>query len=261
MTTFALVHGGWHGAWCWELLTPPLEEAGHGVVAMDLPAGDGSATFDTYADVVCAAIDGCDDDVVLVGHSLNASAATLAAARRPVRHVVYLCALTPALGKSLQEQFTTEPDISNFAWMTGLGKLDAQGAQAWIHRDVTKEMLFGDCDDATAERAIDRLRPQAHRPIDVAFPLSQFPSVRSTSVICADDRLVEPQWSRRAARNRLGADIVELPGGHTPFLSRPTALANVLLCIADLPDEKTQHAKERHTSSNPVLCTRTSTCD
>ena len=89
MTTFALVHGGWHGAWCWDLLTPLLEEAGHGVVTMDLPAGDGSATFDTYADVVCAAIDGCDD-VVLVGHAMNGSAAALVAARRPVRHVVYL---------------------------------------------------------------------------------------------------------------------------------------------------------------------------
>jgi hypothetical protein len=66
MTTFALVHGGWHGAWCWELLTPLLEQAGHGVVAMDLPCEDPTANFDTYADVVCAALDGRDDDVVLV---------------------------------------------------------------------------------------------------------------------------------------------------------------------------------------------------
>jgi pimeloyl-ACP methyl ester carboxylesterase len=256
MTTFALVHGGWHGAWCWELLTPLLEEAGHHVVAMDLPAGDGSATFDTYADVVCAAIDGCDDDVVLVGHSMNGSAATLAAARRPVRHVVYLCAFTPALDRSLQEQFATEMGMTDFAWMPGMGEFDAQGAQAWVHSALAKEILFADCDDTVAERAIDRLRPQAHNPGKVAFPLSQFPSVRSTSVICADDRMVGPEWSRRVARERLRADIVELPGGHSPFLSRPTALANVLLCIADLPDPKMLHAKERHTSSNPHCLAR-----
>jgi hypothetical protein len=64
MTTFALVQGGWHGAWCWERLIPLLQQAGHDVVTMDLPNDDGSAAFDTYADVVCAALTGCDDDVV-----------------------------------------------------------------------------------------------------------------------------------------------------------------------------------------------------
>jgi pimeloyl-ACP methyl ester carboxylesterase len=75
MTTFALVHGAWHGAWCWELMTPLLQQAGHDVVAPDLPCDDGSATtFDPYADVVCAALDGCDDDVVVVAHSLGGAA-------------------------------------------------------------------------------------------------------------------------------------------------------------------------------------------
>ena len=50
MTTFGLVHGAWHGAWCWERLTPLLRQAGHDVVAMDLPVDDNSASFDTYAD-------------------------------------------------------------------------------------------------------------------------------------------------------------------------------------------------------------------
>ena len=52
MTMFALVHGAWHGAWCWELLTPPLQQAGHNVVAPELPSDDGSADFDAYADVM-----------------------------------------------------------------------------------------------------------------------------------------------------------------------------------------------------------------
>jgi pimeloyl-ACP methyl ester carboxylesterase len=232
MTTFALVHGGWHGAWCWELVTPLLERAGHDVVAVDLPGQDGSATFDTYADVVCAAIDGCGDDVVVVGHSMNGATAPVVAARRPVRHIVYLCALIPAIGKSLSDQFATEDGISSFAWMAALGSLDDQGAQAWVDRALTRELLFGDCDDATAGRAIDRLRPQAHKPGQTAFSLTEFPSVSCTSVVCTDDRMVGPEWSRRVARERLGADIVELPGGHAPFLSRPADLAEVLLRIS-----------------------------
>jgi hypothetical protein len=43
-----------------------------------------------------------------------------------------------------------------------------------------------------------------------------------------DRRLVNPDWSRRVARERLNANLVELPGSHSPFLSRPAGLAEVL---------------------------------
>ena len=47
MTTFALVHGAWHGAWCWDRLIPELENRGHSVIAMDLPSDDPAATLMT----------------------------------------------------------------------------------------------------------------------------------------------------------------------------------------------------------------------
>ena len=56
MATFALVHGAWHGAWCWERLIPLLQQAGHSVVAPELPSEDGSADFDAYADLVLSLI-------------------------------------------------------------------------------------------------------------------------------------------------------------------------------------------------------------
>src|ERR1700691_2739565 len=98
MATFALVHGAFHGAWCWERLAPLLRQAGHEVVAMDLPIEDGSASFEDYADVVCASLDGYGDDVVVVGHSFGGLTIPLVAARRPVRHLVYLCALVAKIG-------------------------------------------------------------------------------------------------------------------------------------------------------------------
>ena len=68
---------------------------------------------------------GCDDDVVVVGRSLGGPTATLVAARRPARHLVYLCAVVPEIARSLVDQFKDEPDMVNPDWDKGLGEPDA----------------------------------------------------------------------------------------------------------------------------------------
>ena len=75
MSTFVLVHGAWHGAWCWEKVVPLLEGAGHEVVTLDLPGHgeDGTpaleVTMESYTDRVVGALDARSEPVVLVGHS------------------------------------------------------------------------------------------------------------------------------------------------------------------------------------------------
>ena len=70
MSTFMLIHGAWHGAWCWERLVPELESLGHRTLTVDLPSDDPTATFETYADHAVEAMSTEDDQVVLVGHSM-----------------------------------------------------------------------------------------------------------------------------------------------------------------------------------------------
>src|SRR5437870_7882996 len=70
VTTFALVHGAFHGAWCWDLVRAELESRGHRTIAMDLPCDDPEAGNVRYAEVVTGAINDVGDDVILVGHSL-----------------------------------------------------------------------------------------------------------------------------------------------------------------------------------------------
>jgi pimeloyl-ACP methyl ester carboxylesterase len=229
MSTFVLVHGGWHGGWCWERLTPELEALGHRVITMDLPVGDGSATFDDYADVVCGVLpDDSDGAPILVGHSLAGATVPLVAARRPIARIVYLCAMPPIPGLPFAEQVSQESEMLYPHYTRGLGEADSGGRYAWIHKDLARFHLFGDCDDATVSDAFERLRPQAVGVYMVPCSLSARPAAPSTYIVCTEDRMVNPQWSRRIARDWLHADIVEMPGSHSPFLSRPKALASVL---------------------------------
>ena len=144
MSTFALVHGAWHGAWCWERLVPELEARGHRTVAMDLPSDRAEATFETYAGVVLDAL-AADraDDVVLVGHSLAGLTVPLVAAQRAVRHVVYLCALVPVPGRTFLDQSRTE-DMLVPGYLDGLGEPDDQGARAWVDEALSRRTMYAD---------------------------------------------------------------------------------------------------------------------
>jgi pimeloyl-ACP methyl ester carboxylesterase len=227
-TTFALVHGGWHGAWCFEHLAPELEARGHRVVAIDLPCDDPAATFVTYADVVVDALEAEPGEIVLVGHSLAGYTIPLAAARRPVRSLVYLCSLIPIPGRSFVEQLGTEPDMLLPEYQAGLSEPDAEGRRRWIDEAVARQIFYADCDEDDAHAAFERLRPQSQRPYVDAWPLDAFPPTPRTYIVCDDDRIANPDWARRVAHTRLDAELVELPGSHSPFLSRPGELAGIL---------------------------------
>jgi hypothetical protein len=112
--------------------------------------------------------------------------------------------------------------------LQALSRPDEHRRNAWIDEALTRELLFDDVDAETAHAAFERLRPQALHPYAQPFSLERFPETASTYVVCADDRMVGPDWSRHVARERLGADLIELPGGHSPFLSRPAQLADLL---------------------------------
>jgi pimeloyl-ACP methyl ester carboxylesterase len=202
---------------------------------MDLPCDDPTANFSDYADVVCNSLRGCDDDVVLVGHSMGGQTTPLVATRRPVEHLVYLCALVPNIGLSLAEQLVEEPTMAREGWDSALGVPDGEGRTSWVDGERTKELLYADCDNATVANAIAGLRPQASYPLGFTFPLGKSPPAPATSVICTEDQMVGNEWSRTVARHRLGAELVELPGSHSPFLqSRPAELAEVLLAVPKL---------------------------
>ncbi|MCU1590784.1 MAG: hypothetical protein JWP11_2040 [Frankiales bacterium] len=227
MGTFALVHGAWHDSSSWYLLAPELEARGHEVISMDLPCDDPTATFADYAEVVAKALEHHGDDLVLVGHSLAGHTIPLVASRRPVRALVYLCALVAVPGRSFVDQLQDEPSMLIPGYERGL-VIDPEGRRVWAGRELARQTFYDDCSPEVANRALERLRPQSASPYVETCALAALPATPATYVVCAEDRLVDPEWSRRVARQHLRAEVAELTGGHSPFLSRPAELAEIL---------------------------------
>jgi pimeloyl-ACP methyl ester carboxylesterase len=227
--TFALIHGAWHGGWCFEHVEALLEGEGARVVAADLPCEDTDAGAEEYARIVSDAI-GAADDLVVVGHSLGGLTAPLLAEARPVRHLVFVCGLLPQPGLSLRDQLEREPSMLGPA--EGETVRDEQDRSYWGDEQAAVDALYQDCHPEVARGAAKRLRPQARMPAAEPTPLARWPEVPSTYLVCRDDRITNPDWARRAARDRLGVEPIELPGGHTPMLSRPGHVAEILLGIA-----------------------------
>ena len=89
MAQFVLVHGAWHGSWCFERLRHELEGRGHDVVALDLPCEEVGVTHASYAELI-----GPRPEAVVVAHSLAAQSVALVEARTRV----YLGGLLPVDG-------------------------------------------------------------------------------------------------------------------------------------------------------------------
>jgi pimeloyl-ACP methyl ester carboxylesterase len=226
----ALVHGSYHGAWCWDLLRPELERLGHRVITMDLPISDPTLAAADYARVVDDAI-GPGIEPMLVGHSMAGLIIPLVAARRPVRRLVYLAAFLPAPGMSANDQRGAEPidgrlpprtaewtDLGDGVWMVGA--------------NTATELFYPDAPPPLASWASQRLRPQAYGVLNEITPMTAWPDVARSSIVCRNDRAINPDWVRAAARDRLGVEAIELDGGHSPFLVRPAELARVLHSLA-----------------------------
>jgi pimeloyl-ACP methyl ester carboxylesterase len=222
----ALVHGSFHGAWCWDLLIPELERLGHRVITMDLPISDPTQGASDYADAIVNALDP-DSEPVLVGHSMAGLVIPLVATRRPIRRLVFLAAFLPSPGMSANDQRASEPIDARTPPATS--EWTDLGDDVWmIGPNTATELFFDDAPEALALWATQRLRPQSYRIMSETSPLIAWPDVESRSIVCRDDRAIDPEWGRGVARRRLGVAAVQIDGGHSPFLVRPAEFAQVL---------------------------------
>jgi pimeloyl-ACP methyl ester carboxylesterase len=198
MATFSLVHGAWHGGWCWDPVRAELEARGHVVHAPDLPCEDVTAGVAEYAAAVPAA------DIV-VGHSLGGFTIPLVEA---CTHVF----LAAGVGG------------------TGGPEVLAPGFGDGQMRDELDRSYYPDPAVAATELQYppeyadlaSRLRRQAPLAADAVAVESP------VYIVCARDAVIRPEWQRHLARDVLGVEPIELEAGHSPMLERPRDLADIL---------------------------------
>jgi pimeloyl-ACP methyl ester carboxylesterase len=245
---FVLVHGGFHGAWCWERTIAELERLGHEAVAIDLP-GHGERV-DEPSDIVCrceAITSVMATDDVLVGHSGGGFDITIAADAAPERvgHLVYLAAGLPLEGRSMPEALMYRPEDTavegteveeeqfgaDAAGMLKYLTFRDDGAVFFTRWEDTRELFYHDCDEATARWAFERLTPElagdtATEP--VRTPRFWAADLPRSFVRCLQDH-AQPRWLSDLVAARLGVEPLTIDTSHSPFLSRPAELAERLV--------------------------------
>lgn len=224
LPTIVLVHGAWHGGWCWQRLTPHLTRRGFTCRTVDLPsvgARPGEAVgLSADAAAVKAALADLRGPIVLCGHSYGGMVISRAASGDSrIERLLYVCAYVPESGQSVT-------DIRGGKRLPWVQKLD--GGLTMADPERAGDLLYGGCDSATQQWAMQQLRPQCNAAFEEAVPTPAWKEVPSTYVVCADDRVIAPELQREVLAPRT-TRVIELDSGHSPFLSMPGALADVLV--------------------------------
>jgi pimeloyl-ACP methyl ester carboxylesterase len=228
-----LVHGAWHGGWCFDPVVALLTAAGVPVIAPDLPGhGDDPEPFtDLYGDAerVTVILDQMSD-VVLLGHSYGGAVITEAGIHPAVRHLVYLSALALDYGETCSAAAVEESAGISHQGRPNLGEsMQVNNKDVSTLRSGAEACLYQDCSAADVTWAMARLGSQpmlnlAQEPRAVAWRTKP-----STYVVCTDDQAIHPDLQRILARRCTTSQ--EWPTGHSPFLSHPEQVRDLLLSL------------------------------
>jgi pimeloyl-ACP methyl ester carboxylesterase len=226
MSDVLLIHGACHGAWCWDGVASHLSESGHRITAVELPSEDPDAGLVEYAETAIGSLPGPPDDLVVVGHSLGALTAAVVADRVETRRLVFVAGIISSPGMSLADLATVDAERDGHV---GKGGFEFREPGLFrFTRAGAMRTLFHDCDPEKAELAQARLRFQRSMWNEVAN-FDDWRAEEIVSIVCADDRVVNPEWGRKVSRERLGVEATVIDGGHSPWLSRPAELAQMLI--------------------------------
>jgi pimeloyl-ACP methyl ester carboxylesterase len=220
VTTFLLIPGAGGVAWYWHPVVPRLRDAGHEVIALDLPGDDPGAGLSAYVELALAAVSG-HDDVVVVAQSMGAFTAVPVCTQLAARRLVLLNAMIPAPGETADEWWeTTGWQEARRAAARAGGYPEDFDLQTYFLHDVPPEV---------AADGAEHQRDEAIIAFEEPCPFTEWPPVPTTVLAGREDRFFPFAFQNRVARERLRMEARPVPGGHLAALSQPDAVTRALL--------------------------------
>lgn len=220
-----LVHGAWHGPWCWDRVLPQLQASGREIRTVELPTvhAENKASLGLADDAAAVreAIEAIDGPVVVVAHSYGGAPATVGAADQPnVRHIVYVTSFALDEGESLLGA------VGGVApsWWRIEGDLVHGGTEA----EPATELFYNDVDPELAAAAVARLKPMAYRAFTDTLTAAAWHTVPSTYIITERDNAI-PVFAQEQLAARAGSTVHRVDAGHSPFYSDPEPATKLIL--------------------------------
>jgi pimeloyl-ACP methyl ester carboxylesterase len=216
-STVVLVHGAWHGAWCWDEVVSRLGGDGLSLVAVDLPSVASGGDLYDDARAVRQVLDDTPGDKVVVGHSYGGIVITEAAAGADgVRHLLYLTAFMLDEGEALADIAGRTPP----EWQVSA----PDGKTTTVTN--AQHVFFNTCAPEVADAAAARMRPHTTAAFVEPVRSVAWRDVPSTYVICDRDNAI-PVPAQEAMSARAGTTH-RLESDHAPFLTDPDAVADLI---------------------------------
>jgi pimeloyl-ACP methyl ester carboxylesterase len=232
---FLFIPGAFHASWCWHKMHPLLNKNLNTSEAVDLPAHGrdttaiGEVTLDSYVDTVCKVIEKYREPVVLIGHSRGGIVISQAAERMPdkIYKLVYLCAYLIPNNEPMAATALT--DISSVL----VSNLIINEAEGWHFPKETifKEAFYNDCSDEDLTFCSSLLSKEPNLPIGIPLQLSdeRFGKVKKVYIHTTMDNTITYGLQKKMVERVPVNQTFELKTSHSPFLSQPKELANILL--------------------------------
>jgi pimeloyl-ACP methyl ester carboxylesterase len=217
-----LVHGGFVDGSGWQGVHELLVADGYRVAVVQNPTvsleGDVAATKQVLDDL--------DGPVVLVGHSYGGVVVTEAGTDERVAAVVYIAAFVPDKGESVNTLIADPPPGAPVPPI-----LPPRDGYLFLDRDKFAASFAGDLPPAQAQFMADSQVPWGVGALGGSVTDPAWRSKPSWYLVATDDRMIPPP-AQRAMSKRAGATVIESPGSHSVYVSRPEAVADLIKTAA-----------------------------
>ena len=242
--TYILIHGAWHGSWCWHKVARRLQNLGHRVLTPDLPGHYHTGqenhprdfrdiTLQSYVAHIEGLVAASSQPVVLVGHSMAGVVITQVAENMPdkIEKLIYVSGFIPEDGGSLMD----EEQRASIPTVTAAITIDEATASIKLPMHFPErivELFYGQCSPEDAQYALAHLQPQPLLPFGdpVSISASRFGRVPKLYIECLQDNAILIEDQRRM-HAKVPCKVVSLDTDHAPFFSVDGQLVDLIISI------------------------------